>query len=346
MDKRRDHLAQWAAGIICQQSELKVNAQLEIVSGDASFRRYFRLRHNQSSWIAVDAPADKEDNPRFLRIARAWYDQGVAVPRVIGEDIEQGFMLLEDLGDQLLWPALHDSASQEQVKNLYSQAIDQLMHIQQLRPDSLPVYDETLLNQEMSLFTDWLCERQLAMNLSDAEREMLSAAFSLLREQALAQPQVVVHRDYHSRNLMIREDQSLAVIDFQDAVVGAASYDLVSLLRDCYVRWPAELVDELAAEYWQKARGKGIYLAQWKQFQRDFDWMGLQRHLKAAGIFARLSLRDGKTGYLADIPNTCQYLLDISGKYDEFRDFNQWLKTRFMPQLVESQLTTDACSPA
>lgn len=155
-----------------------------------------------------------------------------------------------------------------------------------------------------------------------------------------------MHRDFHSRNLMIRADDSLGVIDFQDAVIGAASYDLVSLLRDCYVRWPAELVDELAAEYWQKARSKGIYLADWQDFQRDFDWMGLQRHLKAAGIFARLNLRDGKAGYLADIPNTCQYLLDVSEKYEELADFHQWLVNRFMPQLSARLVVADECTSA
>lgn len=186
MDQRRDRLAQWAAGIICQQSELNVNAELEIVSGDASFRRYFRLYHNQSSWVAVDAPADKEDNPRFIRIARSWYDQGVAVPKVIDQDINQGFMLLEDFGDRLLWPALHDSASEEQVKNLYSLAIDQLLHIQQLNTESLPLYDKALLDQEMSLFSDWLCDKQLELVLSDSEQAMLTGVFELLRERALA----------------------------------------------------------------------------------------------------------------------------------------------------------------
>ena len=164
---------------------------------------------------------------------------------------------------------------------------------------------------------------------------MLGRTFALLKERALAQRQVVVHRDFHSRNLMLRNSGELGVIDFQDAVAGPATYDLVSLLRDCYVRWPASLVDELAADYWEEARPLGVYLAGWEEFQRDFDWMGMQRHLKAAGIFARLNLRDGKPGYLADIPNTCQYLLEISRGYSELAGFSEWLNERVMPALEQ-----------
>lgn len=380
MDQRRDQLAHWAANIIKQLSELDVNPELEVVSGDASFRRYFRVhqqtaesdvraaagdgtqhrgQHRQLSWIAVDAPADKEDNPRFVRIARQWRKAGVQVPEVLAEDFQQGFMLLQDFGDQLLWPALHSAApmpqpepsssplepaaavdQQQRVKNLYRQAIEQLLCIQQLDGRELPGYDAALLDQEMALFSDWLCQQKLQMALSDDEQQMLQQVFTALRQRALAQPQVVVHRDYHSRNLMLltqpRQDlQSLGVIDFQDAVVGAATYDLVSLLRDCYVRWPPSWVMDLAADYWQQAREQGLYLHDWPVFVQDFDWMGMQRHLKAAGIFARLQLRDGKDGYLADIPNTCRYLFEISALYPEFSAFHQWLEARFWPALQQ-----------
>ena len=234
----------------------------------------------------------------------------------------------------MMWPALHaDGVSSATVQGLYEQAITQLLHIQDLPADNLPPYDAALLDQEMALFRDWLCVQQLGMTLSSAEEQLLADTFALLKANALAQPVVAVHRDYHSRNLMLRADGSLGVIDFQDAVAGPATYDLVSLLRDCYVRWPAALVDELAASYWQQARPLGIYLGEWNQFQRDFDFMGMQRHLKAAGIFARLNLRDGKSGYLADIPNTCQYLLEISGRYEECAAFHQWLAEVFIPQL-------------
>ena len=351
MDQRRDQLAHWAATMVRQQTGLNATSHLETVSGDASFRRYFRLKYATDdqtlSWIAVDAPADKEDNPRFVRIANAWHSHQVAVPQVLAQDFEQGFMLLEDFGDQLLWPALHASTvTTTTITKLYQQAIDQLLHIQQLPEQVLPGYDQSLLDQEMELFRDWLCQQQLGMVLSADEQKMLDQVFGLLRDSALAQPQVVVHRDFHSRNLMITADNRLGVIDFQDAVMGAASYDLVSLLRDCYVRWPDELVEALARDYWQKACDAGIYRKEWPQFLQDFDWMGMQRHLKAAGIFARLNLRDGKQGYLADIPNTCRYLVEISGRYNQFAEFHQWLKTRFLPELDRSAVISAAAEGA
>lgn len=334
MDQRREDLAQWAVAMIRQHADFDVTTKMDMVSGDASFRRYFRLHCLNHSWIAVDAPADKEDNPRFVAVAKAWRDQDVAVPKVIAHDFDRGFMLLEDFGDLLLWPALHrDGISHSEVAGLYEQAITQLLHIQTLPTDDLPAYDAELLDREMALFRDWLCTQLLGMTLTGQEEQLLTQTFALLKARALAQPVVVVHRDYHSRNLMLRPDGTLGVIDFQDAVAGPATYDLVSLLRDCYVRWPAPLVDELAALYWQQARPQGIYLGDWAQFQQDFDWMGLQRHLKAAGIFARLHLRDGKSGYLRDIPNTCQYLLDVSGRYPALAEFHSWLVQRFIPQL-------------
>lgn len=338
MDQRRDQLAHWAADIIRQQYQHNVPPQLDTVSGDASFRRYFRLNFCQDeqhlSWIAVDAPADKEDNPRFVRIARHWHQHNIAVPEVIAHDFDQGFMLLQDFGDAMLWPALHQQGSStEQIQQLYRQAIDQLIAIQQLPTADLPAYDAALLDQEMALFSDWLCAKELKLELSNSEQAMLQQVFDQLREQALQQPAVVVHRDFHSRNLMLKTDGSLGVIDFQDAVVGAASYDLVSLLRDCYVRWDESLITPLVEYYWQQARSAGIYQQSLDAFIRDFDWMGMQRHLKAAGIFARLHLRDGKDGYLADIPNTCRYLAEISARYPQFCEFHQWLQQRFMPAL-------------
>lgn len=331
MDLRGDELAQWAVAKIHQLAHFEVTAKMEIVSGDASFRRYFRLHCLNKSWIAVDAPPEKEDNPRFVRIAKAWHDQGIAVPKVIAFDFEQGFLLLEDFGDTLLWAALHQETAQPE--HLYTLAIDELCTIQSLPTEGLPAYDSALLQQEMQLFRDWLCDKLLVLELSSAERQLLDEVFARLEARALAQPKAVVHRDYHSRNLMLRQGGLLGVIDFQDAVVGPVTYDLVSLLRDCYVSWPISMVDELSAYYWEKARPLGLYLSNWETFRQDFDFMGLQRHLKAAGIFARLHLRDGKSGYLKDIPNTCQYLLEISARYAELADFQQWLRERFMPAL-------------
>ncbi|MBE0482413.1 MAG: phosphotransferase [Bacterioplanes sp.] len=333
MDLRRSNLAQWAAETLTQETGFSVTPELTMVSGDASFRRYFRIHHGDYHWIAVDAPPDQEDSERFVRIAEHWYKHGVRVPRIIAFDAFHGYLLLEDFGDQWLWSALHAESEFSGVEALYQRAIEQLLPIQQLSGMALPQYDAGLLQQEMALFRDWLCVQQLGMTLSDEEQVLLQEAFDALTANALSQAQVVVHRDYHSRNLMVLADQQLGIIDFQDAVLGPATYDVVSLLRDCYVRWPDAEVKELAVYYWQKARTAGIYLADWDRFQQDFDWMGMQRHLKAAGIFARLSLRDGKDGYLASIPNTCRYIADISAHYEEFAKLHAWLTTQVLPRV-------------
>lgn len=333
MDQRRDNLAHWAVNQIQQLTGEDLTAELSVVSGDASFRRYFRLTGADSSWICVDAPPEKEDTPKFIAIARSWSEQGVNVPAVLGEDIAQGFMLLQDFGDKLLWPALHDGADHERLLALYRLAIDELINIQKLKAGELPVYDAALLRQEISLFTDWLCERQISLSLSADEHRLMTDVTDILVDSALAQPQVVVHRDYHSRNLMLCAEGALGVIDFQDAVQGAVTYDLVSLLRDCYVRWPHEIVDELTAYYHEKASLAGVLDMPYDAFSRAFDLMGMQRHLKAAGIFARLNIRDGKAGYLADIPNTCVYLREVAGRYYEFSAFCQWLDERFLPAM-------------
>lgn len=336
MDQRRDFLAVWAASQISRQTGADVPAEIEMVSGDASFRRYFRLHFQDNSWICVDAPADKEDNPKFVQIARAWRAHGVHVPEVVAIEFEQGFMLLEDFGDDILWPALHaEGINSESVSALYRRSIDELIALQKLPFDSLPAYDETLLRQEMALFSDWLCEKQLKLALNDSTKQMLTQLGDVLVESALSQPTVVVHRDFHSRNLMLCNDDKIGVIDFQDAVAGPATYDLVSLLRDCYVHWPEALVAELAAEYCQHAIEADIWHDSNEAFMRAFDLMGMQRHLKAAGIFARLNLRDGKDGYLASIPNTCRYLRDVAGRYPEFAEFCTWMDAEFLPALAQ-----------
>lgn len=339
MDLRRDKLEQWAIAEIRQLSDLEVVTKMDMVSGDASFRRYFRLHALGRSWIAVDAPADKEDNPRFVNIDKEWFEHGINVPKVIAHDFEQGFMLLEDFGDNLLWHAVHAAdVSQKEIEDYYFLAIEELMKIQALSSDNLPAYSSELLMNEMQLFIDWLTVKLLKLELSNDEQQMLHNTFVLLRDRALAQPQVPVHRDYHSRNLMLCPDGRLGVLDFQDAVKGPVTYDLVSLLRGCYVRWPDSMVNELAASYWEYARPRAIYLKDFEHFRKDFDWMGLQRHLKAAGIFARLHQRDGKSGYLRDIPNTCQYLVEQSAHYEELAEFHNWLLERFMPALKELPL--------
>lgn len=233
-------------------------------------------------------------------------------------------MLLEDLGATPYLARLNE----ESVDKLYDDAITTLLHIQTCPTEGLPVYNDELLLQEMRLFDTWYLERHLGMRLSAEERELLERIYAMLSERARAQPQVFVHRDYHSRNLMVTDQRSPGVIDFQDAVVGPLTYDLVSLLRDSYIEWPEERVMHWALTFYQRAHEAGLTNADWNTFRQDFDWMSAQRHLKVAGIFARLHYRDGKSGYLKDIPLTLRNLKKAVSPYPEFTEFNQWLETR------------------
>jgi len=339
MDQRQEVLAQWAADQIEQLYRHSIPAQMETVSGDASFRRYFRLNFvqnsEQKSWIAVDAPPEHENSRQFVDIAKSWSQAGVKVPQVLGFDEEQGFMLLEDFGDVLLHPELTADAAD----GLYKSSIDSLIELQHLaKTDNIPLYDRPLLDREMALFPDWLCEKHLDLTLSTADKAMLKQVFDTLAQSALTQPQVIVHRDYHSRNLMVCQgnggnhtEDFIGIIDFQDAVYGALTYDLVSLLKDCYIQWPREQV--LAWLSYYKENSAQAKLVAEEQLIRDFDLMGMQRHLKAAGIFARLSIRDGKHGYLEDVPRTCDYILQASRLYPEFSAFTLWLEDIFLPAL-------------
>lgn len=338
MDQRQDTLAHWAAYQIEQLYQHSIPAQMVTVSGDASFRRYFRIIFNENgqrnSWIAVDAPPEYENSRQFVDIAKVWSAAGVKVPTVLAFDEARGFMLLEDFGDVLLHPELTADAAD----GLYKSAVDSLVELQQLpRTDNIPLYDRALLDREMALFTDWLCEKHLGLTLSGDERSMLFEVFDTLAKSALAQPQVMVHRDYHSRNLMVcsankplHNEDFIGIIDFQDAVWGAYTYDLVSLLKDCYIAWPRDQVLSWL-EYF--ADRSSHCVEDKKQLIRDFDLMGMQRHLKAAGIFARLSIRDGKHGYLNDVPRTCEYLLASARLYPEFSKFADWMEETFLPVL-------------
>ncbi len=344
MDVRQSSLQQWVNETLSHMSLPAPKGSLEVVSGDASFRRYFRQQVAGGSYIAVDAPPSKEDNPKFVNIAKAWFAQGVAVPQVIHTDYEQGFMLLSDMGDQLLLPLL----STETADGLYEQAMDALIPIAQINTSedsqALPLYDQVLLEQEMSLFRDWFLIEHLKLKLTSQDERILKETFELLRESALGQIQVPVHRDYHSRNLMILNDKSMGVIDFQDAVMGPITYDLVSLLRDCYIQWPVEKVEEWVAMYFAKAKKAGLIGAiSSGQFLLWFDWMGMQRHIKVAGIFARLSIRDGKSAYLDDIPLTVNYLYQVSGQYGALQEFHEWLRNRLSPHLGFELIETEPC---
>ncbi|MDX1609388.1 MAG: phosphotransferase [Halofilum sp. (in: g-proteobacteria)] len=282
-------------------------------SSDASFRSYHRVATPRGPVILMDAPPAQEDSRPFVDVANRLLECGVNAPRVLAQDLDQGFLLLTDLGDTSYLDALDEASADA----LYDDAIAALVAIQRDgRTEGLPPYDDALLRGEMALFPDWLLERHLGLDLEPVRAE-LEAAIDALAAAALEQPRVFVHRDYHSRNLMVTPTHNPGILDFQDAVAGPVSYDLVSLLRDCYIAWPQVRVDAWIERYLERAADAGIETGDADQFRRWFDLMGVQRHLKASGIFARLWHRDGKRGYLADIPRTWRY---ISAQLDRHRE--------------------------
>ncbi len=307
---------------------------LEPASGDASFRSYFRVRCADASFIAMDAPPENEDCRPFVTLARRFGAMGLHVPRVLAEDLRQGFLLLSDLGSQLYQELLTEANADR----MYGDALSALIVIQACGPtEGLPVYDHALLMRELALFRDWLVRRRLGIELDAAEEEILNRAFEVLCANALEQPQVCVHRDFHSRNLLLTEPPSPGILDFQDAVVGPVTYDLVSLLRDCYLDWPQARVRDWAQGYFQLAVQSGILGTEHEpSFHRWFDRMGVQRHLKASGIFARLDARDGKSGYLRDIPRTLRYVIDVSGQDPLLAALGEWVAERVLPAFLDS----------
>ncbi|PIE41762.1 MAG: aminoglycoside phosphotransferase [Gammaproteobacteria bacterium] len=339
MDTRLTGLNQWVRQqMLSDQVQAMAVSSLEPVSGDASFRRYFRCKvvfadADSLSLIAVDAPPDKENNPSFVRIAENFKRHGVNVPDVYAADFAQGFMLLSDFGNTLLLSQLNEN----NVGQYYERALSDLAVLQQCTFEpTLPLYDESLLMAEMQLFADWLLQRHLQLPLSAAEHAVMANAFEYLKDQALSQPQVTVHRDYHARNLMLLPNGELGNIDFQDAVHGPITYDLVSLVRDCYVRWPAEQVTAWALGFKEKLLVCGFMRpVSDEQFLHWFNAMGAQRHLKAAGIFARLYHRDGKPGYLPDIPRTVNYICEEVAGITALSDFSTLLSDKIVPALCE-----------
>ena len=310
------------------------------VAGDASFRRYFRVRSGDETHIAMDAPPEKEGSDAFLALARHWHRYGLHVPAVLETDLAQGFLLLEDLGDDLYLDRLGDEATAD---SLYGDALEALLHIQPRTspPDySQPDYDTALLEREMQLFPDWLLERKLALHLTSQEKAMLQTTFHTLIESALAQPRVTVHRDYHSRNLLVTDSNSPGIIDFQDAVTGPITYDPVSLLKDCYIRWPEEAIERWLEQFREASARAGLHHADSATFKQWFELMGIQRHLKAAGIFARLDARDGKPGYLADIPRVLDYMVTAAYRQPALAHFAAWLEERVVPAMTKELETT------
>jgi hypothetical protein len=308
VDARPDALERWLAAQLGGAS-----FSLEAASEDASFRRYWRARLvDGRTFVAMDAPPDKEDCRPFVHVARLLREAGVNAPEIHAQDLAQGFLLLADLGTTPYLSAL----SEESAGRLFADAIEALVRWQlATRAGELPLYDETLLRREMNLFPEWYVLRHLGVSLSQRQRDALESVFAQIVNSALAQPTVYVHRDFMPRNLMVCEPNP-GVLDFQDAVTGPVSYDIVSLLRDAFVSWDEERVIDWCVRYWEKARAAGVPVdADFAEFWRAFEWMGLQRHLKVLGTFARLAYRDGKQRYLEDTPRFLAYARPVAERY-------------------------------
>ena len=349
-DARFDLVTDWVT------RELRLSPTLiEPASSDASFRRYFRVFHAGGTHIVMDAPPGREDVRPYLNVTVMLETAGVHVPRVFEWDADRGLVLLEDLGTRPYLPALQAGAD---VDRLYRDALTALADIQVRGRESsfqLPAYDREVLVREMALMPEWFCARHLQLELSRAQGEMLTAAFEFLVAEALAQPQVFVHRDYHSRNLLITQERNPGIIDFQDALRGPVGYDLVSLLKDCYISWPRSRVEGWVREYRLMMHERASHSAGRNDAQmlHWFDVIGIQRHLKVLGIFARLWYRDGKPGYLDDLPLTLRYVVDACARFPALLPLRDFLHATVVPALPAANAREArriaagaACTPA
>lgn len=290
-------------------------------SADASFRRYFRVTAGQRSWIVMDAPPEREDCRPFLRVAELMRAAGLHVPVVFAQDLDRGFLLLSDLGTRTYLEVLNA----ENASTLFDDAIRSLILWQRAsRPDQLPAYDTALLQRELALFPDWYLREHAHWELSEVERARLQRVFDLLIQSALRQPRVYVHRDFMPRNLM-QSAPNPGVLDFQDAVYGPLTYDLVCLFKDAFISWAPEQIEQGIGRYRSEAQAAGLDLPDPAEFRRAFDWMGVQRHLKVLGIFARIRYRDGKPHYLTDTPRFVRYLRDVLARYPELDALSEFL---------------------
>jgi aminoglycoside/choline kinase family phosphotransferase len=307
-----------------------ITTSVRPASADASFRRYFRVdgvagKDKPASFIIMDAPPDKENCEPFVHIAKLMANSGLLVPHILNWHAQHGFILLDDLGTQTMMEVI-DKINPQANMGLYMRAVDDLLLLQQTQQGhTLPPYSEALLQRELQLFPDWYIEQHRKVDLSELQKNTLNKTFGLIIERNLAAPKVLVHRDFMPRNLMMPHDANelrLGVLDFQDAVYGPITYDIASLMRDAFLSWEEDFVLEITIRYWERARKLGLMdFDGWSQdfgaFWRAVEWMGLQRHLKVAGIFARLTLRDGKDKYLADAPRFIQYIRHTASRYAE-----------------------------
>ena len=311
-DDRIVQLINWVSGVLDGNI-----SSIDFASADASFRRYFRIVHDNVPYIVMDAPPEHLKIETFINISKRFLQFGLNVPEIFEWSKCEGFALITDFGNTTYLNILNHANAD----NLYEDAIDSLINLQLATdsdPDFLPPYDSSLLNREMNLFRDWYLPEHRNMTVTNKISDVLDYNFEILTNKALEQPKVWVHLDYHSRNLMYLEKGNPGILDFQDAVHGPITYDLMSLLRDCYIVWPDEKIQQWIDLYLKKASQAGLVNGiDAKQFVEWFDWMGIQRHVKVAGIFSRLFYRDGKSQYLDDIPTVMNYLESVSGKYRE-----------------------------
>lgn len=329
---RIDQLHHWLEQD-CQLSEHKVEA----LPADASFRRYYRVTTESQSFIAMDAPPEKEDTLPFAKIAQELQALDIQAPKIFHHDIDNGFMLLSDFGNKLLLNELTPTNA----KNFYQQALQEITKLntcQQFQHHPRPNFDATMIQQELALCTEWFITQHLQLTLTEQQQQCVQATFDFLTQSLLAQPQAIMHRDYHSRNLMLLDDGTIGVIDFQDAVIGPVTYDPVSLLKDCYIVWPQAFREELLLEHQQQLIAKDKRCDVNKEtFIRWFDLTGMQRHLKVLGIFARKYHRDQDDSYLGDLPRTLHYIKEVSAKYPELKEFDTLLTNVILKRFSECQ---------
>ena len=293
--------------------------KLEVASADASFRAYYRLSREDKTVLLMDSSLEKESLAPFIDVTSRLLNAGVKAPHILEKNLDDGFLIIEDFGNTHYLNVLND----KNFKELYSNAIDEIIKMQNADTTNLPLYDKAFLHFEMDLMKDWYLEKKLGITLNKEQKQMLENSLNAISDVVLSQPQdVFVHRDYHSRNIMLTLTNVIGVIDYQDAMSGAITYDLVSLLKDCYIEYPREDIEKLVLEFRDK---KGINASD-EEFIKWFDFMGLQRHIKVLGIFSRLHLRDGKDGYLKDIPLTLKYTIETASRYDETKELARFLE--------------------
>ena len=331
IENNSKELLAWVSEYLPEIYRRQGNLELFPMKGDAGFRQYFRV-NSEPSVIAVDSPPSLENNLALVRVSSHFAEHNIRVPKIHAVDFYRGFLLVQDFGDSVVQTSLNIL----NMRNVYTKAESIILDIQKIPQDDgiYPSYDGEMLRSEMNLFSEWFVNALLNIHLKLRDRKILENLFDLLIESAILQPQVVVHKDYHSRNLMLLDNGELGVIDFQDALIGPITYDLVSLLKDCYLSWPSKIVEDRALNFMNCLPSRDLLINESEaDFLRSFDWMGLQRHIKVLGIFSRLALRDKKTRYLNDIPRVVNYVLDVAVKYPALKAFGDWFRRRLLPNI-------------